>query len=75
MSNEPLFSARTVVTFNRITTSIEQAAGGGFRIRIRYWSSEHPEAKEELSRRVFASPIEAEDTAVRVAHALRERLG
>jgi hypothetical protein len=64
-----------VTIFNRITTSIEQAARGGFRIRIRYWSTEHQEAKEELSRRVFTSPIEAEDTAVRVAHSLRERLG
>jgi hypothetical protein len=64
-----------VTTFNRITTSIEQGPRGGFRIRIRYWSTEHWEANEELSQRIFASPIEAEDTAVRVAHALRERLG
>lgn len=64
-----------MTTFNRITTSIEQGTRGGFRIRIRYWSSEHPDVKEEVSRRIFDSPIEAEETAVRVAHALRERLG
>jgi len=64
-----------VTTFNRITTSIEQARGGGFRIRIRYWSTEHQQVQYELSQRVFGSPIEAEDMAVRVAHSLRERLG
>ena len=64
-----------MTVYNRITTSIEQAARGGFRIRIRYWSTEHDESSYELSRRVFASPIEAEDVAVRVARAIRERLG
>ena len=68
-----------MTTFNRISTSIEEIARGpfrgGFRIRIRYWSSEHPEFKEEVSRRVFTSPIEAETMAVAVAHDLREKLG
>lgn len=63
-----------MTTFNRITTSIEQHRVG-FRIRIRYWSTEHEEVHQELSTRVFHSPIEAEDVAVRVAHSLRERLG
>lgn len=64
-----------MTTFNRITTGIEETGRGWFRIRIRYWSTEHEETKDELSRRVFASPVEAEETAVAVARALRERLG
>lgn len=64
-----------MTTFNRITTSIERAPRGGFRIRIRYWSTEHQDAKYEVSQRTFASASAAEDAAVRVAHAVRERLG
>lgn len=65
-----------MTTFNRITTSIEFAGPvEGYRIRIRYWSCDHQEFKEELSTRRFWSADAAERVAVRVAHDLRERLG
>lgn len=64
-----------MTTFNRITSSIEQLPTGWFRIRLRYWCTDHEEFKEEVSARVFASPIEAEQVAIEVAHRVKERLG
>ena len=64
-----------MTTFNRITSSIEEGPRGWYRIRLRYWSSDHPETMEEVSRRMFTSPVEAEEMAIRVTRAVRERLG
>lgn len=65
---------RGKVTFNRVTTSIEKVYSG-YRILIRYWSSEHEESKVEASRKTFPTAQLANDVATQIAYDIREKLG
>lgn len=62
-----------MTTYNRVTTSIE-AVRGGYRVRIRYWSDEHNEFREEISARHWNSAAAAEQAAVSVAHEIQSKL-
>lgn len=62
-----------MTTYNRVTTSIERTVGG-YRVRIRYWSDEHAEFREEVSRRRWNSAAEAQQAAVSVAHEVQGKL-